>query len=79
MSGSVLILIITQNSLPRFKHYNSVLGKKHETAGEMLLNKADLNSSQTVPVPKPRLKDIALANKRCVINNSLHKLSLTIS
>uniref|UniRef100_A0A671PZZ2 Synaptotagmin-like protein 4 n=1 Tax=Sinocyclocheilus anshuiensis TaxID=1608454 RepID=A0A671PZZ2_9TELE len=43
------------------------LSKKHETAGEMLLNRAELNSSQTVPVPKPRLKDIALANKRCVI------------
>ncbi|XP_016316683.1 synaptotagmin-like protein 4 isoform X5 [Sinocyclocheilus anshuiensis] len=39
------------------------LSKKHETAGEMLLNRAELNSSQTVPVPKPRLKDIALANK----------------
>ncbi|XP_052430604.1 synaptotagmin-like protein 4 isoform X2 [Carassius gibelio] len=41
------------------------LYKKHETAGEMLLNRAELNSSQTVPVPvpKPRLKDIALANK----------------
>ncbi|XP_016150584.1 synaptotagmin-like protein 4 isoform X1 [Sinocyclocheilus grahami] len=39
------------------------LSKKHETAGEMLLNRAELNSSQTVPVPKPRLKDIALAHK----------------
>ncbi|XP_043112988.1 synaptotagmin-like protein 4 [Puntigrus tetrazona] len=39
------------------------LSKKHETAGEMLLNRAELNSSQTVPVPKPRLKDVALANK----------------
>ncbi|XP_051716139.1 synaptotagmin-like protein 4 [Ctenopharyngodon idella] len=39
------------------------LNKKHETAGEKLLNRADLNSSQTVPVPKPRLKDVALANK----------------
>uniref|UniRef100_A0A8C1IDA4 Synaptotagmin-like protein 4 n=1 Tax=Cyprinus carpio TaxID=7962 RepID=A0A8C1IDA4_CYPCA len=37
------------------------LCKKHETAGEMLLNRAELNSS--LPVPKPRLKDIALANK----------------
>lgn len=37
--------------------------KKKETAGEMLLNRADLNSSQAVPVPKPRLKDVALANK----------------
>ncbi|XP_073676893.1 synaptotagmin-like protein 4 [Garra rufa] len=40
------------------------LGKKHGTAGEMLLNKAELNTSQTVPMPRPRLKDIALANKR---------------
>ncbi|XP_050983976.1 synaptotagmin-like protein 4 [Labeo rohita] len=39
------------------------LGKKHETTGEMLLNRAELNSSQTVPIPRPRLKDIALANK----------------
>uniref|UniRef100_A0A673GAV2 Synaptotagmin-like protein 4 n=1 Tax=Sinocyclocheilus rhinocerous TaxID=307959 RepID=A0A673GAV2_9TELE len=39
------------------------LSKKHETTGEMLLNRAELNSSQTVPVPKPKLKDIALANK----------------
>ncbi|XP_056626191.1 synaptotagmin-like protein 4 [Triplophysa dalaica] len=40
---------------------------KRETAGESLLNKCDLNSSQAVPmpvpVPKPRLKDVALANK----------------
>ncbi|KTF95101.1 hypothetical protein cypCar_00025194 [Cyprinus carpio] len=40
------------------------LCKKHETAGEMLLNRAELNSSLPVPVPRPRLKDIALANKR---------------
>uniref|UniRef100_A0A8C2PQZ0 Synaptotagmin-like protein 4 n=1 Tax=Cyprinus carpio TaxID=7962 RepID=A0A8C2PQZ0_CYPCA len=45
------------------------LSKKHETAGEMLLNRAELNSSQTVPVPKPRLKDIALANKSSPIEN----------
>ncbi|KTF91977.1 hypothetical protein cypCar_00018577 [Cyprinus carpio] len=46
-----------------------VESKKHETAGEMLLNRAELNSSQTVPVPKPRLKDIALANKSSPIEN----------
>lgn len=36
---------------------------KHETAGELLLSRSDLNSCQAVPVPKPRLKDVALANK----------------
>ncbi|XP_067313569.1 synaptotagmin-like protein 4 [Pseudorasbora parva] len=41
--------------------------KKNETAGEMLLNRADLGSSQAVPVPKPRLKDIALANKSSLL------------
>ncbi|KAK3536085.1 hypothetical protein QTP70_026939 [Hemibagrus guttatus] len=37
--------------------------KKRETTGEVLLNSPELNSSQTLPVPKPRLKDLALGNK----------------
>lgn len=37
--------------------------KKRETTGEVLLNSPDLNSSQTLPVPRPRLKDLALGNK----------------
>ncbi|XP_058253616.1 synaptotagmin-like protein 4 [Hemibagrus wyckioides] len=37
--------------------------KKRETTGEVLLNSPELNSNQTLPVPKPRLKDIALGNK----------------
>ncbi|XP_066506042.1 synaptotagmin-like protein 4 isoform X2 [Hoplias malabaricus] len=36
--------------------------RKRETAGEMLLNSSELNSSQTLPVPRPRLKDLAQAN-----------------
>lgn len=43
------------------------LSKKHETAGEILLNKVELNTSQAAPVPKPRLKDIALANKSSLL------------
>ncbi|XP_060783525.1 synaptotagmin-like protein 4 isoform X2 [Neoarius graeffei] len=37
--------------------------KKNETTGEVLLNSPEFNSSQTLPIPKPRLKDLALANK----------------
>ncbi|XP_047657993.1 synaptotagmin-like protein 4 isoform X1 [Tachysurus fulvidraco] len=37
--------------------------KKRETTGEVLLNSPELNSSQTLPVPRPRLKDLALGNK----------------
>ncbi|XP_053486415.1 synaptotagmin-like protein 4 isoform X2 [Ictalurus furcatus] len=37
--------------------------KKRETTGEVLLNSPDLNSSQTLPVPRTRLKDLALGNK----------------
>ncbi|MCI4379896.1 hypothetical protein PGIGA_G00233700 [Pangasianodon gigas] len=37
--------------------------KKRETTGEVLLNSPELNSSQTLPVPRPRLKDLALGQK----------------
>ncbi|XP_036424854.1 synaptotagmin-like protein 4 isoform X2 [Colossoma macropomum] len=37
--------------------------KKRETTGEVLLNSTELNSSQTLPVPRPRLKDLAQANQ----------------
>ncbi|KAF4085480.1 hypothetical protein AMELA_G00095660 [Ameiurus melas] len=37
--------------------------KKRETTGEVLLNSPDLNSSQSLPVPRPRLKDLAVGNK----------------
>ncbi|XP_051945189.1 synaptotagmin-like protein 4 [Xyrauchen texanus] len=37
--------------------------KRRETAGEFLLSRTELNSHQAVPVPKPRLKDIALTKK----------------
>ncbi|TSQ81060.1 Synaptotagmin-like protein 4 [Bagarius yarrelli] len=37
--------------------------KKRETTGEVLLTSPELNSSRTSPVPKPRLKDLALQNK----------------
>ncbi|KAI4880156.1 hypothetical protein NFI96_031179 [Prochilodus magdalenae] len=38
------------------------LTKKRETTGEVLLNSTELSSSQTLPVPRPRLKDLAQAN-----------------
>uniref|UniRef100_A0A3B4E744 Synaptotagmin-like protein 4 n=1 Tax=Pygocentrus nattereri TaxID=42514 RepID=A0A3B4E744_PYGNA len=37
--------------------------KKRETVGEVLLNSTELNSSQTLPVPRPRLKDLAQTNR----------------
>ncbi|XP_072519181.1 synaptotagmin-like protein 4 [Salminus brasiliensis] len=37
--------------------------KKRETSGEVLLNSTELNSSQTLPVPRPRLKDLAQGNR----------------
>ncbi|XP_035388183.1 synaptotagmin-like protein 4 isoform X2 [Electrophorus electricus] len=36
--------------------------KKRETTGEVLLNSAELNSSLPGPVPRPRLKDLAVGN-----------------
>ncbi|KAM9470165.1 synaptotagmin-like protein 4 isoform 2-T5 [Clarias gariepinus] len=44
--------------------------KKRETAGEVLLNSPELNSSQTLPVPKPRLKDLAVENKSVTLSQS---------
>ncbi|XP_051514676.1 synaptotagmin-like protein 4 [Myxocyprinus asiaticus] len=37
--------------------------KRRETAGEFMLSRMELNSHQAVPVPKPRLKDVALTNE----------------
>ncbi|XP_076851241.1 synaptotagmin-like protein 4 [Brachyhypopomus gauderio] len=36
--------------------------KKRETAGEVLLNNAELSSSHSAPVPRPRLKDLAVGH-----------------
>uniref|UniRef100_A0A8B9J6Q1 Synaptotagmin-like 4 n=1 Tax=Astyanax mexicanus TaxID=7994 RepID=A0A8B9J6Q1_ASTMX len=36
--------------------------KKRETTGQVLLNSTELNSSQSLPVPRPRLKDLAQGN-----------------
>ncbi|XP_062855974.1 synaptotagmin-like protein 4 [Trichomycterus rosablanca] len=60
------------------------LSRKRETAGEALLNSAKLSSSQTLPVPRLRLKDLALENKslssehlECSDTDSVEKDSLS--
>uniref|UniRef100_W5K0X5 Synaptotagmin-like protein 4 n=1 Tax=Astyanax mexicanus TaxID=7994 RepID=W5K0X5_ASTMX len=37
--------------------------KKRETTGQVLLNSTELNSSQSLPVPRPRLKDLASSSE----------------
>ncbi|TRY88777.1 hypothetical protein DNTS_014998 [Danionella cerebrum] len=48
--------------------------KKHETAGETLLNKVESISSQSIPVAKPRQKDIGLTKRAYQLRDVWHKL-----
>ncbi|KAI5105076.1 synaptotagmin-like protein 4 isoform X1 [Silurus meridionalis] len=54
---------------------SAIPAKKRETTGEVLLTSPELNPTQSLPVPKPRLKDLALENKRLNFNSVASPLS----